>query len=68
MSSNPNRRPTETAYRPPTTQQPAIPDPDRPSQPDSPDSDSSSAPSVFAPIERSSLPEMFETEAEYQDR
>ncbi|WP_154551951.1 MULTISPECIES: hypothetical protein [unclassified Halorhabdus] len=68
MSSNPNHRPTETAYRPPTTQQPAIPERDRLSDPDSPDGNPSSAPSIFAPTERASLPDMFETEAEYHER
>ncbi|WP_136686657.1 hypothetical protein [Halorhabdus amylolytica] len=63
MSSNPNRRPTQITYRPPTTDQPEIPERDR-----EPRGEGDAAPSVFSPTDRVSLPEMFETEADYQDR
>ena len=63
MSTNPNRRPIQTAYRPPTTDQSPIPEREPNTGADTP-----TAPSMFSPVDHSTIPDMFETEAEYEDR
>jgi hypothetical protein len=63
MSSNPNRQQHRSEYRTPTTNQPETPDDGRTST-----EETAAAPSMFAPVERPTMPEMFETAAEYEDR
>ncbi|WP_135662151.1 hypothetical protein [Halorhabdus rudnickae] len=61
MSSNPNRRPIRSEYRPTTTDNPEMADGE-------PREGTPTAPSMFTPADRSNLPEMFDAEADYQDR
>ncbi|MFB6202691.1 MAG: hypothetical protein ABEI98_11870 [Halorhabdus sp.] len=63
MSTDPTQFQTSTTNRTRTTDQSPVPARDRPAADDPPE-----APSVFSPIDRASIPDMFETEAEYTER